>query len=299
MEKRFTLSWEISAHYDGTITRDFLKDHSISKASLTAIKFQGGFIKVNNQDETVRYILKEGDVLEVAFPLEKRSENIKAEKMPLDILYEDEHFLVVNKRAGIATIPSREHQSGTLSNALLYYYVQNDIHATLHFVNRLDKDTSGLLVVAKHRYSHYLFSKAQQSHKIHRFYQAFVHGVPAEEGTVSASIGRADDSIIKREVVENGQHAVTHYKVLERFKEAAIVELSLETGRTHQIRVHMSYIGHPLLGDDLYGGKQGRMNRQALHCYKMEFKHPFTGQYLSFIGELPEDMLKCQRELAQ
>ncbi|MBM7702545.1 RluA family pseudouridine synthase [Metabacillus iocasae] len=299
MARLFTLTWKISQAHHGMLLRDFLKDHHISKTALVDIKFRGGAIQVNNKDVTVRYVLQEDDDLCVAFPPEQPSEGLKSTNIPLDIVYEDEYLLVVNKQAGLPSIPSRTHLNMSLSNALLYYYETNQIGSTVHLVNRLDRDTSGLLIVAKNRYVHYLFSKAQQTHSIERTYHALVEGrLALKSGTIHASIGRKDSSIIEREIREDGQHAVTHYTVLEECEHATYVSLKLETGRTHQIRVHMSHLGHPLLGDDLYGGTCKVIYRQALHSYHLTFFHPILQQRMSFTSPIPLDMEEAKKALS-
>ncbi|WP_110113392.1 RluA family pseudouridine synthase [Bacillus sp. CGMCC 1.16541] len=300
MARLFTLTWKISPEHHGVLIRDFLKEHHISKSALVDIKFHGGSIKVNGDDVTVRYLLQKGDELSLAFPPEQRSEGLRSENIPLDVVYEDEYLLVINKQAGLPSIPSRTHPTTSLSNALLHYYECNDIPSTIHLVNRLDKDTSGLLIVAKNRYVHYLFSKAQQTHSIERTYHAFVEGrLASSSGTICAPIGRKLDSIIEREVREDGQYAVTNYSVLEEFEHGTYVSLKLETGRTHQIRVHMAHLGHPLVGDDLYGGKCEYMLRQALHSYHLTFFHPILHKQLSFVSPIPSDMEEAKKKLAQ
>ncbi|MDQ0245287.1 23S rRNA pseudouridine1911/1915/1917 synthase [Bacillus fengqiuensis] len=291
MSEQFTLTWTVSEKDSGRLVREFLKEHDISKTALTDIKFNGGDILVNGEHVTVRYPLEQGDVLSVLFPPEVPSEGLTAENIPLDIVYEDEYILVINKPPFLSSIPSREHPTGSLSHALLHYYGKHHIASTIHLVNRLDRDTSGLLIVAKHRYVHHLFSKEQRHHNIHRTYRAMVHGVlPVENGTIDAPIGRKSESIIEREVRPDGQHAVTHYKVLERLDDCTYVQLKLETGRTHQIRVHLSHLGHPLLGDELYGGRRSEIERQALHSYELNFYHPILQKAFSFTAEIPEDM---------
>ncbi|KAA0546719.1 RluA family pseudouridine synthase [Bacillus sp. BGMRC 2118] len=280
------------------LVREFLKKQEISKVALTDIKFGGGDILVNNVSVTVRYVLREGDVLKVLFPPEKRSDDLLSENIPLHIVYEDAYLLVINKPPFMSTIPSRDHPTSSLANALLYYYEQKNIQSTVHIVNRLDRDTSGLLIVAKHRYTHHLFSKQQKVREIHRRYEAFVHGqIKQDCGTIQAPIGRKEDSIIEREVREDGQDAVTHFEVLARYKGFVHVSLKLETGRTHQIRVHMSHLGHPLLGDDLYGGKRELIARQALHSTELSFTHPITKENLHFEISLPEDMMSLNKDV--
>jgi 23S rRNA pseudouridine1911/1915/1917 synthase len=288
---QFSLQWKINSLNAGKWVREFLREQHISKSALTDIKFKGGRIMVNNQDVTVRYPLQQGDQLIVYFPAEEPSEGVKGEEIPLEIIYEDESILVVIKPARMNTIPSREHPSGSLANALIGYYERIGLSATVHIVTRLDRDTSGIVLVAKHRHIHHLLSEQQKMGNIERSYQAFAHGIFSEpEGRIEAPIGRKNDSIIERAVLEDGQYAVTNYRVKKSFSHFTWLELQLETGRTHQIRVHLSYIGHPLLGDDLYGGNLKRIKRQALHCRKVSFVHPFQLKRMEFISDLPDDM---------
>jgi 23S rRNA pseudouridine1911/1915/1917 synthase len=293
MNKQFCLKWEVSKEEVGMTIKEFLKAHQISKAALTDIKFSGGKILVNAEEMNVRYSLKIGDQLSVIFPLEMPSEGLLGESIPLEIIFEDEFVLVVNKPAFMNTIPSREHPTGSLANALLGYYKEIGLLAATHIVTRLDRNTSGLVLVAKHRHVHHLLSEQQKSGLVKRTYVALVHGRLMEDvGTIKVPIGRKSDSIIEREVSDSGQYACTHFRVLERMDRFTYVELQLETGRTHQIRVHMSYLGHPLLGDDLYGGSLDLMNRQALHCREVVFIHPFTGEEMMFEVPVAGDMDK-------
>jgi 23S rRNA pseudouridine1911/1915/1917 synthase len=289
--KPYSLSWKITKESSGVLVREYLKNNGISKAALTDIKFSGGSITVNDESVTVRYLLQENDILHITFPPEQPSVDMKAENIPLSIVYEDETLLVINKPARMSTIPSREHPSGSLANALLYYYQQNSISSTTHIINRLDRDTSGLLLVAKHRYVHHLLSMQQKKGDIKRRYEALVHGqVQLDQSTINEPIGRKDNSIIEREVRRDGQAAITHFHVLHRYSNFTHVSVKLETGRTHQIRVHMAHIGHPLLGDDLYGGLRKEMARQALHSCELSFIHPISGKQLVFKVPLAKDM---------
>ncbi|MCM3569976.1 RluA family pseudouridine synthase [Neobacillus mesonae] len=294
MTSRFNLKWCIKEQNAGLQIKDFLKNEDISRTALTDIKFKGGSIRINGEDVNVRYVLQTGDELMVAFPPEIPSEGAKGEELPLTILFEDEFLLVVNKPPEMNTIPSREHPSGSLANALVGYYQRQGLGAAPHIVTRLDRNTSGIVLVAKHRHVHHLFSIMQRKRKVERTYEAFASGNIADSsGTITAPIGRKDSSIIEREVREDGQYACTHYHVLERFPSFTHVELNLGTGRTHQIRVHMAFIGHPLIGDDLYGGPINRkLNRQALHCKKLKFEHPFTGEEMCFTAPLPDDLFQ-------
>jgi 23S rRNA pseudouridine1911/1915/1917 synthase len=293
----FTLQWTINSLNAGKLVREFLKEQHISKTALTDIKFKGGRITVNNQEVTVRYPLQHGDQIAVQFPDEEPSDGVKGERIPLKIIYEDEYLLVVTKPPGMNTIPSREHPNGSLANALIGYYEQIGLRATVHIVTRLDRDTSGIVLVAKHRHTHHLLSEQQRNGTVKRLYEAFAHGAFLEpKGTIEKPIGRKSDSIIERIVREDGQYAVTNYTVKRSFPHFTWLELQLETGRTHQIRVHLSYIGHPLLGDDLYGGNLDRIKRQALHCREISFVHPFAQKRMVFSSDLPEDMKEILAE---
>jgi 23S rRNA pseudouridine1911/1915/1917 synthase len=293
MLSHFQLQWVVNQTNAAKLIKDFLKEADISRTALTDIKFNGGKILVNDEEMNVRYRLRDGDTLKVIFPPENPSEGVKGEQIPLEILFEDEYLLVVNKPAGMSTIPSREHPCGSLANALVGYYQKIGLQSTSHIITRLDRDTSGLVLIAKHRHVHHLLSKQQKSGDVKRSYEAFAEGrIQESNGTIEQPIGRKDDSIIEREVRSDGQYACTHFTVKKMYDHFTHVDLQLETGRTHQIRVHMSFIGHPLLGDDLYGGDTALIERQALHCKKIKFIHPFRGGEMSFFAPLPKDMKK-------
>lgn len=293
MDQRFFITWEINPLLGGVLIREFLKEQGISKTALTDIKFKGGDILINGETVNVRYRLQDGDVLKLIFPVEEPSEGIVPEHFPLSIVYEDSYVLVVNKPAGMSTIPSREHPVGSLANGLLGYYQDIGLSATAHIVTRLDRDTSGLVLIAKHRHVHHLLSELQKRGRVKRMYEALASGVlEADFGKIVQPIARKKDSIIEREVHPDGQYACTNYWVLSRNLERDLthVRLQLETGRTHQIRVHLSFLGHPLLGDDMYGGPLDVIQRQALHCREVSFYHPYYEEKLTFVSQLPEDM---------
>ncbi|OZI12549.1 RNA pseudouridine synthase [Bacillaceae bacterium SAS-127] len=291
MDKRFRLIWTVEASDCRKLLREFLAGKEISKRALTDIKYNGGKILVNGQEENVRYCIEVGDRIELIFPRETPSDGIKGERLPLSIVFEDDYVLVVAKPAGMNTIPSREHLTGSLANALIGYYEQQGIEATVHIVTRLDRDTSGLVLVAKHRHIHHLLSDMQKKRLISRSYVALASGVFAHTvGVIEQPIGRKETSIIEREVRADGQYACTRYEVLAQYETFAQVRLKLETGRTHQIRVHLSYIGHPLLGDDLYGGPIAKIDRQALHCSDLAFRHPVTEEESQFYLPLAADL---------
>lgn len=286
-----TFHWHVPKNCHDHLLRDFLREEKqLSRQSLTEIKRSGSLL-VNGDPVTVRALLKEGDVVKVIFPPETRGQGLISIDFPLDIVYEDEHLLVINKPANLPTIPSIYHPDRSLANAVLFHYDKNNIPCTFHAVNRLDRDTSGLLIVAKHRYAHDLLTKEQKAGKVKRTYIAIVHGQLEElSGVINAPIGRKEESIIEREVRSDGQQAITNFKVIKRLEEDTVIELCLETGRTHQIRVHLAYLGHPLLGDDLYGGQLKKIDRQALHSFQLQFFHPLLEKEMNFSIEPPPDM---------
>lgn len=288
----FTLEWKVLPEDDGKILRDFLRKNEISRASLTDIKYNGGKIFVNGEEVTVRKILTEGDAVKVIFPEEKISAGLLKDSIPLNIIYEDPYLLVIDKPHGMSSIPSREHPTGSLANALVGYYEEKGISSTIHIVTRLDRYTSGLVLIAKHRHIHYLLCKEQQNHRIEKIYEALAAGIfQKNKGFIEKPIRRKEDSIILREVHPEGQYACTEYEVIKQYETFAHLSLRLITGRTHQIRVHLSSIDHPLLGDELYGGPRDLITRQALHCKKISFYHPIFHKQYSFECPYPEDMM--------
>nr|WP_142246133.1 RluA family pseudouridine synthase [Bacillus sonorensis] len=287
----FSMNQRITEKEHGMLLKEYVQSLGISKRMLTDIKFGGGDLLVNGEHVTVRHVLQKGDELLIQFPPESVSESLLPEKIPLDILFEDDHVLVLNKQPCLSSIPSREHPGGSLANGLIHYYQKTGCQATVHLVNRLDRDTSGVMLVAKHRFAHSLLSGMQKQGLIKRRYRAVVHGLLRDDcGTIDAPIGRKASSIIERAVLPDGQKAVTRFRVNSRLGRITDVSLKLETGRTHQIRVHMSHIGHPLCGDTLYGGSRELINRQALHSEALTFIHPLTTEELTFQAPVPNDI---------
>ena len=284
----------MSAEEEGLLLREFLQ-HSLnlSRTAIKKIKFAGGELCVDGRPVTVRQVLKEKDEVKVVFPPEENGDGIVATETPLDLLFEDESMLVLNKPAGVPTVPSPQNREETLANGVLYYLQQKNYAYTAHPVTRLDSETSGLVLFAKHSVAHDWFSRMQKSGAIHREYLAMVEGsLLVDQGTIAEPIGRKLGSIIERCVTPEGKHAVTHFTKIADFEDYSIVGIKLETGRTHQIRVHFAHIGHPLLGDDLYGGSTQHIQRQALHSHKLYFNHPVTNQAMAFTAPLPDEMQK-------
>lgn len=286
------ITWKIKSRYHGMRISSYLRAiHSFSNSILKAIKFEGGQILVNNEQQNVRYQLKTDDILSVLFPPEKRGHYMTPENIPLVVVYEDDDLLIINKPAGIVTMPNPHIPSGTIANGVLAYYDSQELPYTAHIVTRLDKNTSGLLLIAKHRYMHSLLSLIQQQGKIYREYRAIIKGkVKQKDAIIKKPIGRKPGSIIERMVLKSGKQAITHYEVLKEGPTYSLVKVVLKTGRTHQIRVHFASIGHQVLGDDLYGNRSHIINRQALHCHKLEFTHPITKDLITKTCQMPSDM---------
>jgi 23S rRNA pseudouridine1911/1915/1917 synthase len=255
-------------------------------------------VKVGNKAVKSNYKIRPGEVIFVEIP-ELVELDVKPEEIELDILYEDEEVIVVNKPQGMVVHPAVGNYSGTLVNALLNHC--NDlsgINGVIRpgIVHRIDKDTSGVLVVAKNDNSHHKLAEQLKDHSMRRVYNALVEGLlKDDEGTVDAPLARHPVERVKISVVSDGRRAVTHYKVLERYKNTTLIECVLETGRTHQIRVHMSHIGHPLVGDPVYGYKKQKIKveGQLLHARVLGFIHPTSGEYMEFEAPLPEYFQKA------
>ncbi|MFC5588645.1 RluA family pseudouridine synthase [Sporosarcina soli] len=292
-DPRFRLTFHVEE--DDVLLREFLHAKGISRRTLTATKYEGGHISVNGIERNVRHLLQKGDLVAVHFPPEQPSAGLQPEEGELSILYEDEAFIIVDKPAGKSTIPSRDHPTGTVANLVAGKFAREGLPATVHVVTRLDRDTSGLLCIAKNRHIHHLLSEQMMASGFHREYKAIVEGWPEiDRFVIEQPLGRKEGSIIKRIVRPDGQYARTDVEVLRRLQRngqsLALVKLVLQTGRTHQIRVHMQWKRHPLSGDDLYGGSTEIIGRQALHCAKLGFTNPLTGIYQLFNSDLPHDM---------
>ena len=295
MERIF--EYQITAAEEGRKIGDFLREKGYSRHLIRQLKETEDGLLRNAQPTFTTVALKAGDRIRVRL-LEKAegSEAIMPAPLPFEIVYEDEDLLVINKPADMPIHPSFQNHGNTLADALTWHYQQQGKEFVYRCINRLDRDTTGLLIVAKHQLSASILSDMVRKREIHREYLAIVEGIPPEKGTISAPIGRKEGSAILREVnFETGEPARTHFTRLETRNGLSLVSLKLETGRTHQIRVHMGYIGCPLIGDYLYYPDHTRINRQALHSYRLSFLHPITGKALSFTAPLPEDMERAFR----
>lgn len=282
----------------GLRVEQFLRRKRYSGQNLSEIKRMPKSILVNGVHYYMRQELSTGDHLQVRICETQNSEKIPSTKLPLDIIYEDEDLLVLNKPAGMPIHPSLNNYTNSMANALAYYFQSQGKPFIFRCCNRLDRDTSGLTIVSKHLVSGSILSDMTKYREVHREYLAIARGsVTPSEGTIQAPLGRKEGTIIERTVDwEHGEDAVTHYKVVKEANGHSLVSLRLETGRTHQIRIHMKYLDYPLIGDYLYNPDMEYMTRQALHSHHMEFTHPITGEHMSFTASLPEDMARVMQE---
>ena len=289
-----TLEKKVSKEYEGATIREFLKEDLGLSSRLIRRSSIEKRILVNKKEVRMRYIVHSGDLVQINLQSDE-SQNITPEKMDLDIVYEDEDILVINKKPYMVVHPTKTYQSGTLANGVLFYFKETNQNCIVRLVSRLDMNTSGLIIIAKNQFAHMALSKEMEENNLEKRYLAIVHGnLKEKEGTIDAPIYRPDGEEFgtMRIVDERGQRSITHYKVIESFKDADLVECLLETGRTHQIRVHMKHLGHPIYGDTLYGfeGDEELIPRQALHAYGLDFKSPKTKETLSLRVKLPDDM---------
>ena len=276
------INFEISEADNGIMIKDFLKSFGVSSALLTKLKQTENGITLNGSFAKAIEHIKAGDILQIS--IESKGHMPSPSDTKIDILYEDDDVLVVNKPPFMPVHESRNHRGDTLSNAVAAY-VRDD--TAFRAVFRLDRDTSGAVLIAKHE-----LAASKLAGKIRKDYYAVVHGEIEDSGTIDMPIKRLDESIIKRCVAKDGERAVTHYEAVKIQNETTLLKINLETGRTHQIRVHFSHLGYPLVGDSLYGGEDERMNRQALHCRDIYFTHPITNEELHIFCSFPDDFQK-------
>ena len=294
MTKERIIHYRIPNSYEGHKISEFLRNQGISTKSIIRLKSDVENVLLNDEPGFINRILKKDDRLTLCVKELESSKKIPPVDLPLSIIYEDEDILIVNKPANMPIHPSMNNYENTLGNAVAYYYMKKGEPFLYRCINRLDRDTTGVLVLAKNPLSGALLSAQMKQRQIRRTYLALTDGITPEKGTISAPIARMDDSVITREVnFEHGETAVTHYERLDVNDGYSLVELHLDTGRTHQIRVHMKYIGCPLPGDFLYYPDFDRISRQALHSFQLEFTHPITGKPMRFLAPVPEDFLNA------
>ena len=288
------LTYPVPPLEEGLCVAQFLKKRRYSSANITDLKKMEESILINGSPAFMVARLHAGDVLTVRIRELVSSPKIPPSPIPLNIVYEDEDLLVVNKPADMPIHPSMHNYTNSLGNAAAWYFAQQNCPFVFRCINRLDHNTSGLTIIAKHLVSGSILSSMVKGREIHREYLGIVRGtLTPPSGTITAPLGRKPGSIIVRTIdFENGESAVTHYQAIAVRNGHTLVRLHLETGRTHQIRIHMKYLGHPLIGDSLYNPDMEWIQRQALHSYRLCFTHPITGEAMEFTSPLPKDMCR-------
>lgn len=276
---------------NGATVRQIMKKRLGFSSRLIA-KFKRGLGTVKRNGVPVRNFAEviSGDVLDITMP--EDVSHFEPEEIPVQVVYEDDDLILVNKQPGVTVHPTKTHPAGTLANGLMKRMLDSGDRYKIRFVNRLDMDTSGILIVARNSHCQDAISKMMKRDQVEKYYYAVAHGiVEKDEGTIDAPLGRSGVDPVRRAVIEDGSPSVTHYKVLERFESGfSYLMLRLETGRTHQIRVHLAYLGHPIAGDPLYGREEPELiGRQALHAGRIVFQHPVSGEVIDAEAPLPED----------
>ncbi|HOP73794.1 MAG TPA: RluA family pseudouridine synthase [Bacillota bacterium] len=286
----------IPAEWSGMTLHSFLRQYlNLSRTGIRSLKRHNA-IQVNGHIVTVRYLLQTGDILVIAFP-ETPPQPFAGENIPLDIVYEDSDLIVINKPAGMVVHPTMKHRSGTLANALRYHWETRGENAGFHPVHRLDRLTSGLILIAKNAWAHQQLDLQIESNQIHRLYLAICEGeIPKTSGRIDAPILSLAETP-KRQISALGKPSITRFRSLIRSSEASLLAVKIFTGRTHQIRVHLSHTGHPLWGDTLYDSVHSEFHRPALHAALLSFIHPRTRKRLRFRADIPEDLYHLLKNL--
>ena len=301
MVDKFDFEHKVKRDDEGLLIKGLLKrERGVSTRLMRRMRYGDGGIFMNGKPAKLIDGVKIGDFVQVKFPVEKS--DFEPEAIPIDIVYEDESILAINKQPGFVVHPTKGHPNHTIANGIMKYMIDQGDSYKIRFINRLDMNTSGLLLIGKNPHSQNHFTNQGKLGEIDKIYRAFVCGIIEENnGVIDLPIEKEDVDKVKRIVREDGLPSVTEYKVIERYEKGyTLVELKLITGRTHQIRVHMSHIGHPVVGDELYGGsKPWLIERQALHAYKLRFSHPITGNEIDLTAPLPKDMEQVRKNLVQ
>ncbi|WP_434797448.1 RluA family pseudouridine synthase [Terrisporobacter vanillatitrophus] len=288
-DQKYNIISYINEDENLTLKEVLLDKLNFSVRSLSKMK-RYKTVKVNNKYIRPADKINKGDLIEVK--IDEDMADFKPQDLKLPILYDDFDIIMVNKPPFMVVHPTKSHFENTIANGVTHYVVEKDEKVKIRFVNRLDMNTSGLVIVAKNPYAQFVLSSDMKEDKVEKMYIAVVKGVVKEDfGTINEPIHRSTDDSIKRIVHEDGQRSVTHFEVVQRLKDATVLKLKLETGRTHQIRVHLNHIGHGIIGDELYGHvDENLINRQALHAFSLKFKQPRTREDLEFKAPLPKDM---------
>lgn len=276
------------AEKDGETLEDFLYSNGISGRLFRRL-FKNNNIYVNGENTRKELLLKEGDT--VSLVIEDEKEDTLPQPIPLNIIYEDWDLIVLNKEPYIVVHPTKSHQINTISNGLSYYFKENGIKRKIRFVNRLDMNTSGILIVAKSPFAHQQVALQFERNEVEKKYIAVVNGVvEKDEDIIDLPIGREEERSVKKTVTSEGKNAITKYRVIERYKNASLLDVQIFTGKSHQIRVHLNHIGHPIIGDTLYFEPSEKIQRQALHSYYLKFRLPRNKELKEFKAPIPDDI---------
>lgn len=299
MENQILFSYRVTKEEDGQMVKKVLQKHFPFSRRLLRMCKKEGLVTVNGKPKYLTARVRFGDRIDLHFA-NIPHQTIDPEPINFTIIYEDQDFIVVDKPPGLVVHPTKGYPNGTLVNGLAYYFLKNKKKSSIHPVHRLDKDTSGIVVVAKHPFAHSFLARELEKKRYQRFYYAIVSGViQKDEGMIAAPIGMAPGSQIKRRIEKDqaGKPAITYFTVCERLSNATLVKLELKTGRTHQIRVHMASMGHPLVGDRLYGDPNDPFPRQALHAAEVKLIHPRSKKWMEWKSFFPEDIMKLYSQL--
>ncbi|WP_432408827.1 RluA family pseudouridine synthase [Wukongibacter sp. M2B1] len=294
-----TLIYKIEEEEAGIKLKEVLYDKIKISGRLTRKLKRSKNIFVNNNNISLDSKLRRGDTVKVI--MEDEANQFEPQDIPIFVEYEDMDILIINKQPNLVVHPTKGHPDYTIANGLVNYLNKTEQSFKIRFINRLDRDTSGLLMIAKNPFVQQALSNQMQKDMVEKKYLAVVNGIVKDDfGTIDAPIGRTDSDSIHRRVIESGQRSITHYEVIDRYKDASLVRLRLETGRTHQIRVHMKHIGHALIGDELYGEiNEDLIKRQALHAETLKFFQPRTGEEKFVRAEMPDDIKNLISKLSK
>ncbi len=296
-QKENVIVYDAEYDDDGKTLKQVLKEKLDFSSRLLSKLKQSKTVFINEQYSKYHEIIKEGNQIKVV--MKEEPDCFVPQNINLEIVYEDVDLVLINKQPGIVTHPTKSHPDNTIANAARWYLTNKGVDCKIRFVNRLDMDTSGLLIIAKNPYSHHILSKQMQQNRIEKKYSAFVWGIiEKDSGKIEAPVYLPSNDSIKRVIDQKGQQSLTEFRVLKRYKNATMLEINLVTGRTHQIRVHMSHLGHPLIGDSLYGTDDDHLiNRQALHASYLSFLQPRYKNIVQVEASLPDDLIELERKL--